>query len=110
MTATRAVKATYRSGWCTTGAAAWSHVKCSGTYGHPPYEATCGCSCHDPAGARVDAAFAFARRSCLDIIEHYDPMAVWFPREVAPVLLAKLHAAFPTLWNVPLDKPIEVTR
>ena len=110
MTATKAAMGTYKAGWCTTGAAAWSHARCSHTYGHPPYEATCSCGCHDLAGVMTDAAFAFAKNTCRDITEHYDPMAVWFPREVAPVLIAKLHAAFPDLWDVPLDKPIAVTR
>ena len=98
-----AVKATYRSGWCTTGAAAWSHVKCSGTYGHPPYEAACGCTCHDLAYGLIGEAFAYAKAAVYDIID--DPLcdggvAEWFPIQVAPALVDRLHAAYPDLWNV----------
>ena len=45
---TRPAASIYKAGFCTTGAAAWSHAKCSHTYGHPPYEATCACTCHTP--------------------------------------------------------------
>ena len=110
MTATKAVKPTYRSGWCTTGAAAWSHAKCSHTYGHPPYEAVCSCQCHarhkEPPA--LDAAFARAVATVQDIIDHHDSVAVWFPRQVALSLTSSLHAAYLGLWDVPLDKPIEV--
>jgi len=111
VSATKAAKPTYRSGWCTTGAAAWSHARCSHTYGHPPFEATCACQCHDPVDALLDEAFADAKATCLDIIAQRFRMTLWFTRgQVGPDLMANLHAAFPELWDVPLDKPIEVTR
>jgi len=58
----------------------------------------------------LDAAFRFATASVLDMIAHYDSVTEWFPREVEPVLLAKLHTAFADVWNVALDQPVEVPR
>ena len=99
-----AVKPSYRSGWCTTGAASWSHVKCSGTYGHPPYEAACGCTCHDLTGAAIE----YAKNSYLAIICADDDPAERYPF-VAANLLLDLHAAYPSLWDVAIP-PVEVPR
>jgi len=66
-------------------------------------------TCHDPATIRLDAAFARAKASVLDMIDHYDSVAEWFPREVEPALLAKLHAAYPDLWEVAIE-PVAVPR
>jgi len=103
---------TYKSGFCTTGAAAWSHARCSHTYGHPPYEATCTCSCHDLTDARLDAAFRYAKAAVHDIID--DPLcdggvAEWFPRQVGPSLVLNLHAAYRDLWDVAIE-PVAVPR
>ena len=105
-----ATKPTYRSGWCTTGAAAWSHAKCSGAYGHPPYEAVCACTCHDLAGVMLDAAFDRAKATVHDVIGgNQIRVGVWFRRQVGPDLLAKLHAIYPDLWDVAIP-PVEVPR
>jgi len=100
---------TYKSGFCTTGAAAWSHAKCSHTYGHPPFEATCACQCHDLTDARIDAAFRYAKAAVHDIIAQRFRMTLWFTRgQVGPDLVANLRAVYPDLWDVELDKPVAV--
>jgi hypothetical protein len=110
MTAAKPVKPTYRSGWCTTGAAAWSHARCSGTYGHVPYEAACCCRCHDAADVRVAAAFRTAKTTIHDIINQRFRMTLWFTRgQVGPDLVADLHYAYPDLWDVAIE-PVAVRR
>ena len=100
----------YKAGWCTTGAASWSHVKCSGTYGHVPYEAACCCRCHDAADVRVAAAFRTAKATIHDIIDDLDALvAVWFPRQIGPNLLDDLHAAYSEFWDVAIPG-VEVPR
>ncbi|HEY8662474.1 MAG TPA: hypothetical protein VIL68_02550 [Propionibacteriaceae bacterium] len=107
---TRPAASIYKAGFCTTGAAAWSHAKCSHTYGHPPYEATCSCTCHDPVDAQVSAAFEHAKATCHDIIDQRFRMTLWFTRgQVGPDLVANLHAAFPDLWDVAIE-PVAVPR
>jgi len=102
MTTTATTKRAYKAGWCTPGAAAWSHAKCSHTYGHPPFEATCACTCHDPADAQVDAAFAMVRTTCHNLIDDHRSIKAAFRRHVGPDFIAKLHAAYGDIWDVPI--------
>ena len=91
---------TYKSGFCTTGAAAWSHARCNHTYGHPPFEATCGCSCHAPVDAQVDAAFAMVKTTVHNLIDNHRSIAAGFRRHVGPDFIAKLHAAYGEVWLI----------
>ena len=98
----------YKSGFCTTGAAAWSPARCSHTYGHPPYEATCTCTCHDLTGARVDAAFATAVADVrYGLADRINP-AHWWP-VVAANLQLDLHAAYGDIWDLAIE-PVAVPR
>jgi len=100
---------TYKSGFCTTGAAAWSHAKCSHTYGHPPYEATCTCTCHDHAELQLDAAFEMVKTTCHNLIDNQRSIKAAFRRHVGPGFIAKLHAVYGEVWNVAIE-PVAVPR
>ena len=100
MTATKAGMGTYKAGWCTTGAAAWSHARCSHTYGHPPFEATCACQCHDPVDAQVDAAFAMVKTTCHNLIDNQRSIKAAFRRHLGPDFIAKLHAVYGDVWLI----------
>ena len=96
----------YVSGHCAVG----RHEACAGKYGAPGPEATCSCPHHAPADTQVDAAFAMVRTTCHNLIDNHRSIKAGFRRHIGPDFIAKLHAVYGDIWDVPLDKPIEVPR